>query len=389
VILKLFIIAPFSPEAKHGGGVVLRQLFGDFPSHKLVWYSIEEKSTGEWRKEVARKNAPFLVRFINKPRIRKYKNKLLKTVESKLLISSIVKSITEFQPDKLYFYTDLRYLHIYKKIFSMVGLPYHITVHDDPVIGLYFYDFSYSKDEIGSLFKYLYKNSQSRDVISEKMKDDYLLKYGKASEVITKGVRLSDIKSPVKNIKEEVNIFMGGEAWDNYENDKSANPLNYFLNYINFSEGIDNKKYNFFMKKKNDAYQYDFVTFYDNWLPSDEFDLLIRSMHIGYADDLLNETGKQFSYYSFPTKIITYVCFGLPFLYIGPKESAVSDLIKRYNVGVHVCNLDDENLSKALEYIFNNYEKMHKNCSVAAKELYDMDVINSQFHKLIKEEIVE
>jgi hypothetical protein len=101
-------------------------------------------------------------------------------------------------------------------------------------------------------------------------------------------------------------------------------------------------------------------------------------MHIGYACDPLTPLGRRFAASSLPTKIITYIGAGLPFLYQGPKDSTVGDLIDRYNVGIIVESGDAEKIHLGFTHLVRTYSSMSEACIRVAKAEFDSAIIQAR-----------
>jgi hypothetical protein len=113
-------------------------------------------------------------------------------------------------------------------------------------------------------------------------------------------------------------------------------------------------------------------------LPEREFDAFIGAMHIGYACDPLTPVGRRFAASSLPTKIITYIGFGLPFVYHGPRDSTVGDLLAKHHAGVIVESEDKDDVFRAFLEVVENYKVMQKACCAAAASEFDSSIIQGR-----------
>jgi hypothetical protein len=107
-------------------------------------------------------------------------------------------------------------------------------------------------------------------------------------------------------------------------------------------------------------------------------------MHIGYACDPFTASGRHFAATSFPTKIVTYLGAGLPFLYHGPRDSTVGDFLNSYKAGVIVEDQAPEALTDALTSILRNYTSMSRQFQRAARECFEGRVLRDRLFDALK-----
>ena len=103
-------------------------------------------------------------------------------------------------------------------------------------------------------------------------------------------------------------------------------------------------------------------------ISEEAFNELLKTVDLGYACDDLNSENLKFSQLSLPTKVITYIGAAIPFVYHGPKNSTVGDLINQYEIGIIVDSNNKSDLVDAFLKLQSNYQYYQDNCRLASKK---------------------
>ena len=212
----------------------------------------------------------------------------------------------------------------------------------------------------------------SIDVISVRMQEQYKKQYGINSIVITRCIS-DDFPQNNKISKDKINILMGG-----YGNASMPwpNPLVETINQLN--KKIDCQLFLFDPKLKQYENKYIKVS---NLIDENSFNNLLETINIGYACDDLSPNKARFAQLSLPTKIITYIGAGIPFIYHGPLDSTVNDLIKTIEVGIVVSTNNSHDLVIAFETLLLKYEFYHRNCLQAKEKLFSQHIVQKFFYE--------
>ena len=216
------------------------------------------------------------------------------------------------------------------------------------------------------------------DVISQNMSDLYKKKFGRDSIVITKGFNLVGLNKSDKSVlsKKELNVVMAGvsintEPWPRVMFDT--------LDYFNNSS--DPKLHFYAFDKKLVQYNHPNVSVRGN-MSLEEHKVFMEGMNLGYANDPLDHS-ESFAMTSMPTKIITYIAYGIPFIYHGPSKAGIGDILKEYSLGVHVQTNETEDIIDGFNELVNNYEFYSNNCIEFAENNYDINKLREAFYHLI------
>lgn len=378
--LRLLLVLPFGAGAKHGGAAIFRALLQDWPHERLIWHDVLGRSGSQGGPGTG-SATPWQFGVLQASRLRPVRTRLAglaDRLEPRLMVPSIVAACRSASPDLMLFYGHTAMLHIYERLLDKVSIPFHLTVHDCPLIHLDMPSGSaFHKTPARERFRSLYAAATSRDVISERMRRSYRSRFGADAVVITKGIRRDALPATARTITAPVNIVMGGGGFRTELWPGDADPLDAFVEAI---AGQPDLRMHLF--DQTYAYQQDNVTTVP-WMDQAAYDAFLASMHIGYAYDMLTPVGRRFAAMSFPTKIVNYVCQGMPFLYHGPADSTVGDFVADFPCGVVCDSLDAHDLRIAVRSIIANYDDMQEACRQAASRCFDLERICSRFRGVL------
>lgn len=363
---NILVLANFLPDGGWGGGVIIRSLLQGKPQNVSVyWTTYYSKLNKQFEKNHLVPVIPFHHRYIRG----QSKIRFLRWLDSTRFATNLNKLIAAYEIDKLWIVlgNSANELYRLRLLADKLTIPYHLTVHDDPIV-----DLSASHKAIGeNALKGIISHAESMDVITDRMRISYREKYGKDSIVITRGIP-DDF--PVNDHRDanHIHILMGG-----YGNAAAPwpQPLIDAIENINTSNASTLHLFD----PKLKPYENKQVKIY-NGLPEPEYDQLLKTMHLGYACDDLTAERIPFAQLSLPTKIITYIGAGIPFVYHGPEDSTVGDLLKQYHVGTIVESNDANALSNAFMQLLNNYESYRKECLRAREKAFNSQLIQTKFY---------
>ncbi len=380
--MRLLAILPFSPAAAHGGAAILRSVLADWPGGELGWHDMFGRgpvATGPGEQSAS----PWAFSALAARRLRRIRSlapALIGRAETQLLVPGLARRVRAFQPDCILIYAHSAMMHIYEALLDRVQVPFHITVHDCPIIHM---DMPSAppadKAHITAQFGRLYRAAASRDVISERMRRSYQERFGADAAVVTKGIPRSVMPTGERALDGDINIVMGGAGFTDDLWPGEVDPIVRFfdaLEAFNATGAGPRLKFHTFDKTFADAGPgIEAVP----WLPQVDYDRFLERMHLGYAYDMLTPVGRRFAAMSFPTKIVNYICQGLPFIYHGPADSTVADLLREHPCGVLVDSLDAAPITAAIGEALHRYDEMQAACQRAALALYDRHEINARF----------
>lgn len=378
---NIAVVAPFSPDMYGGGAEVLREILLTHPSDKLIWINTNKQVQAHrwWRLDVNCFEPS--INFQRGFQIKYWKfiyKYCFRYIERIYIANFINKIIKKKEIDLVWIISDYSLLNSASLLSKQLRIPYHISVHDDPLFSSEIFGDYIPKRNISEYFSEIVKKSKSMDVISLNMSKLYKEKFGVDSIVITKGFDLDSLNKLNKSVslKKDLKVLMAGvsvntKPWPNIMFDT----LNYFNN--SFSP----KLHFYAFDKKLRQYDHPNVSVCGN-MTVEEHKVFVEDMDLGYANDPLDHS-EEFAITSMPTKIITYISYGIPFIYHGPSKAAIGGIIKEHSLGVHVDTNETKDIIEGFNELINNYEVYSKNCIAFAENNYDINKIRVSFYNLI------
>jgi hypothetical protein len=358
----------FSREGGFGGGVIIRSILANYPQDRLLWLTLDrDVKAGSLFDKGRQAMAP-------SPGVLYPVKKILKAVfaivAARREASWIMRRMAAFNPQVCWLVLDFNSVLAFKRVMQKTSAPMHVSVHDDPVLATRLCRYPVPSWIVNRAFAFCYQRAQSRDCISDRMSAAYEKRYHVRASVVTRGVRVPP--SPQgRSLDKGIHIILGGTGncpapW--------PRPLFEAIGMLQKTMGRTVEFHCFDPAVRPTE---SFVKVHP-LLPDREFERFLAGMHIGYACDPLTPLGRQFAASSLPTKIITYIGAGLPFLYQGPGDSTVGDWLEKTNTGVIVESNDAEKIHRGFARIIEKYAEMSRACSTLAKSEFDSEIIQAR-----------
>lgn len=364
---NVLILSGFTIQGGWGGGVIMRSLLKDYEGgFNFFWTTFSTEDNKQLKPYDGVGMLNFQTWYLNgQGRF----NFILKL--DALLFSLNFKSLLrKHQIDALWIVLGPDYNQLFKlsQLIPRLDLPIHISVHDDPVIEIT----PVKKEKARQLLSSILNSATSVDVISERMQRAYQQQYGIQAQVVTRGIP-PDFPNNNLRALNTVDILMAGNG------NASAPwplPLLKAIEHLNKTQPailhlFDSK----FKKCENNM-----IKAYDQ-IDESIFNSFLSKIHLGYACDDLEPERIAFAQLSLPTKIITYIGAGIPFVYHGPSDSTVGDLLKKYKAGIVVDSNDPIQLSDSFLYLLNHYDSFQEECKRAVRETFSQSKIQQSFYE--------
>ena len=368
----ILILANFPPEGGWGGGVIIRSLLDHHPSQlKVYWTTFSPQDNTNLKAYGDVQPLPF------KPNYLKGQSKwsVILAADAILFARKLNALIRRHHIDKLWIVLGTTDHQLYRlsKVASLLTIPFHVTVHDDPIIEI---DDS-KKAKATQHLGHLLRSASSVDVISHRMQQSYKQQYGIDSLVVTRGIP-DTFPTNEKRIPHRLDILMAG-----YGNASAPWPQPLIDTIARLNTHTPTTLHLF--DPKLTSYQSSTVNIYE-LMKESEFNAFLTRMHLGYACDDLAPANRAFAQLSLPTKIITYIGAGIPFLYHGPKDSTVGDLLKTFEAGIIVESNDANDVYAGMMTLLNNYDHYRNECLKARQNRFRQDTIQHQFYSYLNSE---
>lgn len=365
-IKNILIFSPFLPNQGWGGGVIVRSLTKNPPSNiKLLWTTFSTKNQNISNANNKISIIDFETKFFRGRGVWHF----ILWLESFLFYLKYKKLLKTNNIDQLWIVLGSRFDQIYKTyyILKKINIPVHISIHDDPILEL-----EHKRVQNGKCwFKYILQNATTIDVISSRMQQDYKSQFGVKSIVVTRCIA-SDFPTNKFANPDKPTILMAG-----YGNAPKPWPIP-VLDAVTSLNKNNHFSIQFFDSKLKKYASKDVIV--SDLVNEVQFNKILETTAIGYACDSLEPNDLKFAQLSLPTKIVTYIGAGIPFLYHGPKNSTVSDLIDSMKVGLIVDSNNSVDLSNAFLEIIKNYNFFQNNCLQARKEIFAENIICNRFY---------
>ncbi len=361
---NVLILSNYLPNQGWGGGVIIRSLTNDYPKNlKLLWTTFRAKKV---KNETL--NDIEVLAFEAKLFRGRGKFKALLYLETLLFVKKFKSLLENNNVDILWIVLGTSYLDLYRieKLSQQLEIPFHISIHDDPVI-----EIKTDRVNADELFQKILKRAKSIDVISDRMKNDYKKRYDVNAIVITRCIA-DDFPINNKIDKNTINVLMAG-----YGNASSPwpEPIITAIEELNLNQKFQLKLFDPKLKK----FENEFVKVFE-LVDEKQFNIFLQTSNLGYACDNLNPDKLKFAQLSLPTKIITYIGAQIPFVYHGPKDSTVADLLKIYPVGIIVDSNNPQDLQDAFQTLLTNYSFYQDNCKLATNKMFSKKVMQDKFY---------
>ena len=254
---------------------------------------------------------------------------------------------------------------------------FHLTVHDDPLITARMIGSGVNLQKLEEAFAALCRRAVTVDCVSARMALKYKTEYGIQSQIITRCAEdsyLAQLKlKAVRPKSDEINMILCGwgdcpPPWP----DNLMEALRFVRNQLKVNFHVFDPK---FLKYQGCGW-----VFFHEHMPEIEFDALLAEMDISYAPDPFTEEGRRFAAMSLSTKVVTSLCAGLPFVYHGPYDSTVGDLVREDPLlGLIVESQSPNDLAQGILAIWENYTARVAACRTFAQEHYSASVIRRKF----------
>lgn len=379
---RLLVLAGFFPEST-GGGVVLRGILADYPAELLLWYNVCTGRAAEtwWRPQVTRRGTRWYLPGKRFSVVRRLWASVGYKVEAVIAAHGAAQEAARFRPDVCWAVLDHHALFAIRDFARASRVPLHVSIHDDPAIASRLLNTGISPRALENALVECLRRARSRDCISARMAAYYRSRYGVDCAVLTRGIDLDTLRQEAPHWGNgTVNIALAGAP---SPGDHSVEALLLALDQLQTQWGVRTALHVF---GGNGAPREHPRVYPHPPLTDVQFATTMRTMHLGFASDPQTEIGRQFAATSFPTKVVTYLGFGLPFVYIGPGESTVRDLLNSYGAGVLVESQNPSMIAAAVGQVLARYEEMQRECRRAAVEQFDIRKVRDRALRAILQE---
>ena len=125
---------------------------------------------------------------------------------------------------------------------------------------------------------------------------------------------------------------------------------------------------------------------FHGWLNHDEISTILKSSKVLLLPISIDCSTQRFTKYSMSTKMSEYMSSGRPFIYIGPKDIAMTEFLLEKNISYVITNNSISDCLDALESIDKEPDEVSRMVAKAeqiCREYFDLDVVSEQFSRTI------
>lgn len=383
---RILIFALEEPEGNAGSGVILRGLLEQVPASQLLWVSLWRRITGfqrTWRPEVPREGLFPLIPGRFSWIQRKLVQKTWRTLFPKLAHMLLGPIIRRFQPQVIWSFSDRDLIVALGKVLPPWKGHFHFSLHDDPEVFNRLYPPSYPYEDFRKAWLELFSKCQTWDAISQGMMEAFADKTAGKGVLVTRGisrVRFQERLKKKRQIHSQLNLVIGGfldcsPPWP----DNLLKALRIVQGHLGFPVRLFAFDHTFpqdhpFSVRKN-------------YVPPEEYENFLDDMHIGIAGDCMGKERLDVVRYSFSTKVLTYICHGLPVLYYGYTSFNVGRFLQLSDTGIAIENSEPEAFAGALLKLVDGYSDFVQNCLHTAEREFIQESVSARFWKHIETHI--
>lgn len=227
--------------------------------------------------------------------------------------------------------------------------------------------------------------ASGRFTSSDKMADEYWNRFGYKFTMFTNPATLSSYTNSVNKTKIPNVVFTGKVGW---HNDKAIKQLIKAVEVIN-SNNIE-VEFDIYTDTPKDE-----LSRFLGYLPSSvhihppvpnsRIPEILASAHILYLPISINNQNARFTRYSMSTKMGEYLWSGNPVIYVGPKDIAMTEFLKKNQCAELVTEDNLDLIIKSLKKVLNcpDKEKITKGKDIASK-LFNKEVVSEAFVNTIE-----
>lgn len=389
---KVLIIAPNSFYGNKGGSILMRNIFGTWPTANIAHITAELNGDGGVKSYYVngRNRLPSIFRVYS---YFKGLEESLEGVFSFKETEAIKEFVSRFNPDVIYSQLGppfLMKLTSWVKRYTEKPLITHVMddfILDWPINGNYRRNRIPFKGVLNKIARSSFEEcltlSSKRMVISDGMSEEYKRRYALDFDVLNNGIESTKwLAGPVdiSSCKEVTIIFAGSinESTNLY----SLKKLIVSLSLISeFKPQLVIYTQSNIPKFKEFAEKYSFVRL-NGSVSHDVIPGEIRKSDFVLMPFNFNETSVRFCSMSWPTKLSEIFASGKPLLYFGPTVSGFSRYVDENGLGFVLRDGEEKDLAKSMADIFSDKNKQYDIAVNARKEAVNKFTLEKVVEKM-------
>ena len=387
---KILIISEFFFTGNTGGGVLLKNLFENYPKDKIfiLHEDVNANTENIVKSYLLRKPSrisislkkilhPFLVNLLIN-----FKN-FYKLNRKEKANSGLLTELNQFKPDMIYtIFGPYSLMCLIKDLKEKLNIPL-ITHVMDNVLATYNY-----KTKEYELFKYLIDSSKTRIAINTKMSEEYKKIFGYNFEVLHNGVDKKKIRKVILNQKTKIITYIGS-IFKNAQLNSLIEITNVLKNLI--EENFDIQCFFYLPKTQKRIFESSFarhqnINIKEHNLNENEYFSKISKSNLLLLASNFDDDSINYYKYSWPAKLGSYLMSKVPIFIYGPdKIYFISDAKKKKWAHVENENslLKLKNSIKKILYDENVRKQTLKYAMKKSKD-FELQPIQKKLEKILR-----
>lgn len=251
-----------------------------------------------------------------------------------------------------------------------------LIIHDDPISYMKRHGLNRKiRNRYCKIFQKCLAKSTFGFVISQYMLDSYGLASRERFQVLH--ITYKEIESENRALMQADKFVIGvfGQPFSQPVEGKCKDPIQLIANEQLHDRTIKIKIFNC----NYDYLEINVETF--TWLDRQQYLKQVSECDVSLVDD--DPTDYDFANYSFPTKLVFSLSRGLPIIYSGPKNSAVTNYIQENQIGVHVALKSDADVRNSLSELVTSYKNFSRNCIYMYNRDFNEDIALQKIRKVL------
>lgn len=235
-----------------------------------------------------------------------------------------------------------------------------------------------------TLFKKVLSIASGRFTATQKMAQEYASRYGYEFSVFTNPAPISSINYIVEKAKKPNILFIGKVGWHNND------ALRLMINAIEKITHIGHKVcFDIYtdtptneLKKLLGKLPEQVIV--HEPVPNSQITSILLSAHVLYLPISINDQNIRFTRFSMSTKMGEYLNAGVPMIYLGPKNIAMTEFLEVHDCAEIITENSVDELTDRLIHVLKSpdHNKLENGKKIALK-YFNKDIVSNNFSKAI------
>lgn len=386
---KILIISEFFFTENTGGGVLLKNLFENYPKDKIFILHEDVNANTENIVKSHLLRRPSRINIFLKKNLHPILVNLLinfknfyKLNKKEKANSDLLTELNHFKPDMIYtIFGHYSLMFLIKDLKDKLNIPL-ITHVMDNVLATYSY-----KTKEYELFKYLIDSSKTRIAINTKMSEEYKKIFGYNFEVLHNGVDKKKIRKVIHNQKTKTITYIGS-IFKNAQLNSLIEITNVLKNLI--EENFDIQCFIYLPKTQKRLFESYFarhqnINIKEHNLNENEYFSKISKSNLLLLASNFDDDSINYYKYSWPAKLGSYLMSNVPIFIYGPDKIYFINDAKKKKWAYVENNKSLLKLKNSIKKILydENVRKQTLKCAMKKSKNFELRKIQKKLEKIL------